>query len=80
MEEELRESEERLRAVLVQYASDIITIIEADGTVRYVSLAVERVLGYKPEERVGKSVFDFVHQDDIEQVSGTLAALRGSQR
>jgi PAS domain S-box-containing protein len=43
------ESEERFRS-LVQNSSDIITILEADGTVRYVSPAVERVTGYKPEE------------------------------
>src|ERR671911_2032056 len=50
-ESALKESEERFRS-LVQYSSDIITVLEADGTVRYVSPAVERVTGYKPEEQV----------------------------
>ena len=48
-EEALKESERRLRAVLVQYSSDIITILEGDGTIRYESPAVEKVLGYRPE-------------------------------
>ena len=43
----MRASEKRFR-VLVQNASDIITIIDADGTVRYESPAVERILGYPP--------------------------------
>src|SRR5215211_6963667 len=48
LENAIKESEERFRS-LVQYTSDIITILEADGTVRYISPAVERVTGYKPE-------------------------------
>ena len=65
-QESLRESEQRLRTILVQYISDIITILEADGTIRYVSPAVERVLGYKPEELIGKNIFDYVHPEDVE--------------
>ena len=38
---------------MVQNSSDIITILGADGTVRYVSPAVERVTGYRPEEQIG---------------------------
>jgi len=63
IEKVIRESEERFRC-LVRYASDIITILEADGTVRYISPAVERVMGYKPEEWIGTSAFGSVHPDD----------------
>ena len=52
-EEALKESEQRFRS-LVQNSSDIITLVGADGTILYVSPAIERVLGYRPEERVGK--------------------------
>lgn len=65
-EEELKKSEERLRAILVQYGTDIITILEADGTIRYESPALERMMGYRPEERVGKSVFEYLHPDELE--------------
>src|SRR5215207_11172556 len=61
----LRESEERYRS-LVQNTSDIITILDADGTIIYISPAVERMTGYKPEERVGTNAFDSVHPDDRE--------------
>jgi PAS domain S-box-containing protein len=70
-EEVLRESEERFRT-LVQYGSDIITILEADGTIRYESPAVERVLGYRPEEMIGTDAFDYVHPDDLERVLHTF--------
>src|ERR671914_1828347 len=49
---ERKQTEERFRS-LVEHTSDIITILEPDGTIRYVSPAVERVTGYKPEEQIG---------------------------
>jgi PAS domain S-box-containing protein len=71
-EEELRRSEERFRS-LVQHGSDIITVLDAEGTIRYVSPAVERVLGYAPEEMFAESPLDFVHPDDREEAMGLLA-------
>src|SRR5918998_5660178 len=69
--EALRESEARFRS-LVQNASDIIMIIESDGTIRYESPTVERILGYTPETRIGTSILDYVHPDDAERVSGVI--------
>src|SRR5215208_6836738 len=66
------ESEQRFRS-LVQNSSDIITILDTDGTVHYVSPAVERVTGYKPEEQVGTNAFGSVHPDDREQALNTFA-------
>jgi PAS domain S-box-containing protein len=60
-------SESRFRS-LVEYASDIITLLDADGTVRYESPAVRTVLGYSPDELLGRQVFDLVHQDDLSHV------------
>src|SRR5215218_4962150 len=72
VENALKESEERFRS-LVQYTSDIITILEADGTIRYVSPAVERITGYKPEEQVGTNAFGSVHPDDRDRALDTFA-------
>src|SRR5215218_7798911 len=72
VEKVIKESEERFRS-LVQYTSDIITILEADGTVRYISPAVERVTGYKPEEQVGTNAFDSVHPDDRQRALEVFA-------
>ncbi len=73
-EEALRESEERFRA-LVRNASDLIVVLDADGTITYESPAVERVLGYRPEERVGTRAFDHVHPDDLEAVRSRFSRL-----
>jgi PAS domain-containing protein len=50
----------------MRHASDIVTIIGADGEARYESPSVERILGFEPGELVGKSVMDRLHPDDIE--------------
>ena len=71
-EKVIKESEERFRS-LVQNTSDIITILKADGTVRYVSPAVERVTGHKPEEQIGTDAFRSVHPDDREQALSIFA-------
>ena len=63
----LQESELRFRS-LVQNSSDIITILESDGKIRYESPSVERILGYKPEDLIGKNAFQFVHPDDRQRV------------
>src|SRR5919112_542593 len=74
VEKAFEESEERIRTLL-QNTSDIITLLEADGTVRYVSPAVERVTGYRPQERIGTSAFGSVHPDDREQALNTFAEI-----
>lgn len=65
-QESLRRAEQRFR-VLVQRSSDIITVLAGDGTILYQSPSIETVLGYRPEDRIGKSVFNdpYVHPDDI---------------
>ena len=65
-EQVMRESGRRYR-ILVQNTSDIITLLGADGTVHYESSALERVMGYRPEDQVGTNAFDWVHPDDVEQ-------------
>src|ERR687897_195651 len=72
VEKDLKESEERFRS-LVQNTSDIITILEPDATVRYISPALERVMGYKPQEQIGTNAFGSVHPDDRERALDTLA-------
>ena len=66
---------ERWFRSLVQNSSDVMMILEADATVRYVSPAVERVLGYRPEDFVGKLAFDYAHPEDVEYVAKSFAEI-----
>lgn len=41
-----------------------LSLVDDEGTVRYQSAAIERLLGYKPEELAGAPWFSFLHDDD----------------
>jgi len=73
-EEALRHSEEYFRA-LTEHTSDIISVLNSDGTFRYHSPSVIRVLGYTPEELVGRSLLEFVDPDDILPTINAFSAL-----
>ena len=64
---DLAKREEHFHA-LVQNSSDVITLIGRHGGIRYQSASVERILGYKEDELVGKSFGDLVHPEDRTQV------------
>ncbi|HWM90700.1 MAG TPA: EAL domain-containing protein [Thermoanaerobaculia bacterium] len=70
----LQASEERFRA-LVQNASDMISILDPDGSVRYASPSHQRLLGHPPEDFVGGNFLDFVHYEDGPLVANALGCL-----
>lgn len=67
-EQALRRSDERFRRV-VENALDIITIIDNEGYIYYASSSVTTVIGYAPEELIGKNFFDYIHSDDFGKAS-----------
>jgi diguanylate cyclase (GGDEF)-like protein/PAS domain S-box-containing protein len=77
----LRESQAQL-ALIVEHSSDVIILVGLDDIMSYVSPAVERMLGWRPEEMVrstalrGNRPRDFVHPDDQEVLLGTREALK----
>lgn len=62
-EEAVQRSEQRFRA-LVQNGSDIISVIDNAGVIRYVSPSVERVLGRRPEQLTGSNIMTIIHPED----------------
>jgi diguanylate cyclase (GGDEF)-like protein/PAS domain S-box-containing protein len=62
--ETIRRHESRFRS-LVQNGSDIVFITSREGLLTYVSPAIERVLGWRPEECVGRHTEELVHPDDV---------------
>lgn len=71
--ETIMASEARYR-LLADNATDIIATYGMDGRFRYVSPAIEAVLGYAPEELIGQRFADFMHADDVERVQATFAS------
>lgn len=72
VEQSLQKSEAYFRS-LIENSNDIITVTEMDGIIRYQSPSIEKILGYKPEEMIGKISFDFVHPDDLPKVLDAFA-------
>ncbi|MEG9328447.1 PAS domain-containing protein [Salinimicrobium catena] len=62
-ERELERTQEKFE-LLVQEGSDLIGILEADGTYKFVSASSSRVLNIDPEQFIGRNAFDFIHPDD----------------
>lgn len=62
---EITHRSERYFRDLTESTNDILGVLRIDGTIEYENSAVERVLGYQALERHGRSVFDFIHPDDI---------------
>ena len=71
-QEALRASEERFRA-LVENSLDATLMVDADGRVLYASPSIERIIGFRPEERVGQVTYDLVHPDDLEEALSVVA-------
>lgn len=83
----LMASENRFRA-LVLHSNDLITLVDRAGKVLYDSPGILELLGVSPEQRLGHSLYEWYHAEDIphlrslheklltEQVSNCRAQLR----
>ena len=69
--EALQSSEQRFRA-LIENSSDAIIVANPDGTTRYVSPSLGRMLG---EGRVGAGILEAVHPEDVQLVADNFASL-----
>ncbi len=78
---DLQRSEERFRS-LVRNASDCVVVLGEDRLIRFESPAVERILGYVADDRIGQPIMTNVHPDDlviVERRLSEVAARGGSQ-
>ena len=70
----LEASERRFRA-LIEQSNDVVTVVDADGTIVYDSPSSARVLGYSPGERIGANGFAFVCPEDLPTASTVIGEL-----
>jgi PAS domain S-box-containing protein len=75
-QEELLKSKEQFQ-VLVESSSDWIWEVDRNGVYTYVSPKVEDILGYKPEEVVGKTPFDLMPPEEAKRIAATFKGLIG---
>ncbi len=67
MQRALLDSEAQFR-LLAENASDMIARLSTSGQMLYISPACQTILGYTPEELVGTSSFDIIHEEDRQNV------------
>ncbi len=70
----LSASEARYR-LLAESANEMIATMAPDGTVLFVTPAVRRVLGYSPEEVVGRTTLSLTHPADVAPTRAIFARL-----
>ncbi len=70
-DQDLRRRERRHEALLTEI-SDVVTLLDEDGTIRYESPSIRHVFGYDPDELVGRSALELIHPEDREEVRRAL--------
>jgi PAS domain S-box-containing protein len=73
-QEDLSIREEYYRR-LTENAPEGIMVLDSKGVMRYYSQSMKRVLGYEEGENIGKSVFEFVHPDDVPKALNAFSEL-----
>lgn len=72
--EQVNLAQQRMEQLLYN-ASEVITIYEQDGTIRYISPSVKRILGYEPDELIGAKGRTHTHEEDLEKARSMFGAL-----
>lgn len=62
-ETSLRHEQERLR-MITDHLHEVVCYTDVAGRYMYVNAAVQTILGYEPQELLGKTPFEFVHPED----------------
>jgi diguanylate cyclase (GGDEF)-like protein/PAS domain S-box-containing protein len=70
----LQKREEHYRS-LIENASDLILILNAHGTLSYVSPSVERALAYSPDELICRNLFEFLHPQDFSDSFSAISCI-----
>ncbi len=72
--DEIRNREEHFRS-LIEGSTDIVAILDREGVVTYISPSVEKILGYRPDELVGKIAFSFLHPEGLSTIKENFQEL-----
>ncbi|MGO8715123.1 MAG: diguanylate cyclase [Smithella sp.] len=73
MEDKFRAEEQRFRA-FIEHSSDIIVVMNLQGTITYINPAIEKVLGFTIKERIGKNALENIHPHDSHRINDAFKA------
>jgi PAS domain S-box-containing protein len=75
----LLQQTEELRRIF-ETSQDLIMVMDSRGFLVQISPSCETILGYRPEEMIGRSGEDFIHPDHLETSRREMRAARRGQR
>ncbi len=75
----LRQQTEELRRIF-ETSQDLILVLDSRGILVQISPSCEAVLGFRPEEMIGRSGNDFIHPDHLENAREEMRAARRGLR
>ncbi|MDD2764799.1 MAG: PAS domain S-box protein [Opitutaceae bacterium] len=75
LEARMREEEARYRA-LVEKSHEAVCVLDGEGRTNYASPSTEQILGYRAEEIIGRTAFEFVYPEDLAMVQADFADLK----
>ncbi len=58
---------------MINHSQDVLTVLDAAGIIQFESPSLTTVLGWKPEDLLGKSFSDHVHEEDRGRLLAKLA-------
>jgi PAS domain S-box-containing protein len=64
---------------LIEHSSDLLTVVNPDGSIRYQSPSIDHVLGYEPDAIRDETLFDFLHPDDEPKVREVFETLSNAE-
>jgi PAS domain S-box-containing protein len=73
------QNEKRFRA-LIENSSDAISLFDSEANITFASASTARVLGYQPQDLVGRSAFELTHPDDLGTVQQRFQTARSNPR
>ena len=73
IQEKLKKEKDRYR-LITENVTDMVIRNKPDGTFTYVSPSSEQLTGYKPEELIGRTFYEFFHPDDLKRLEETHEA------
>lgn len=70
----LKDNEEKFKTI-IEYSFDAVAIIDINANITYASPSITNLLGYIPEELIGKNCFEFIHREDAAHVQAKLVSI-----
>ncbi|HXJ04123.1 MAG TPA: PAS domain S-box protein [Candidatus Acidoferrum sp.] len=67
-------------STLLDCARELLAVISPDGVILHASAGCTQVLGWRPDELVGKALTDLTHPDDVSELRNRLCGLAELQK